>query len=86
MTSGSLFHGFSAKDETLVAVMEEGIRYVFARVRSGLEAEARMPEKLLVMVRCHLGALLGASQCTDGACLRVAQPVRAGYGACARLA
>lgn len=59
MTSGSLFYYFSTKEDILVAVMEEGIRDVFADVRRGLECEPRMPERLLAMVRCHLGVLLG---------------------------
>ncbi len=59
MTSGSLFYHFNSKEEILVAVMEEGIRNAFNRVRAGLEREQRMPEKLLAMVRCHLGVLLG---------------------------
>jgi AcrR family transcriptional regulator len=59
ITSGSLFYYFSTKEEILVAVMEEGIRDAFAQVRSGLEREPRMPERLLAMVRCHLAVLLG---------------------------
>ncbi|HRH87202.1 MAG TPA: TetR/AcrR family transcriptional regulator [Rubrivivax sp.] len=59
MTSGSLFYYFNAKEEILVAIMEEGIRDVFAQVQGALEREARMPERLLAMVRGHLAVLLG---------------------------
>ncbi|MCW5657048.1 MAG: TetR family transcriptional regulator [Burkholderiaceae bacterium] len=59
MTSGSLFYHFSAKEDILVAVMEEGIRDVFAHVRGALDREPRMPERLLAMVRSHLSVLLG---------------------------
>ena len=59
MTSGSLFYYFNAKEDILVAVMEEGIRDVFAQVHGALECEQRMPERLLAMVRGHLGVLLG---------------------------
>jgi len=59
MTSGSLFYHFASKEDLLVAVMEEGVRDVFAAVSKGLAGEARLPERMLAMVQCHLTALLG---------------------------
>ncbi|MDP1691171.1 MAG: TetR/AcrR family transcriptional regulator [Burkholderiaceae bacterium] len=59
MTSGSLFYHFTSKEDLLVAVMEEGVRDVFAAVSSGLAGEPRLPERVLAMVQCHLTALLG---------------------------
>jgi len=59
MTSGSLFYHFATKEELLVAIMEEGVRDIMQSVRDGLVGEARLPERLLSMVRSHLKALLG---------------------------
>jgi AcrR family transcriptional regulator len=59
MTSGSLFYHFASKEDLLVAIMEEGVRDIMQSVRDGLAGEARLPERLLSMVRSHLKALLG---------------------------
>lgn len=59
MTSGSLFYHYASKEDLLVAVMEEGVRDVLAAVSKGLAGEARLPERVLAMVQCHLTALLG---------------------------
>lgn len=59
MTSGSLFYHFATKEELLVVIMEEGVRDIMQSVRDGLVGEARLPERLLSMVRSHLKALLG---------------------------
>ena len=53
MTSGSLFYHFATKEELLVAIMEEGVRDIMQSVRDGLVGEARLPERLLSMVRSH---------------------------------
>lgn len=57
--SGSLFYHFASKEEILAAVMEEGIRDVFAAVQQGVAAERDVPQRLLAMTRCHLAGLLG---------------------------
>jgi AcrR family transcriptional regulator len=59
--SGSLFYHFASKEEILVAVMEEGIRDVFGAVQAGVANERDLPHRLLAMVRCHLGGLLGSN-------------------------
>ncbi|SMP79090.1 TetR/AcrR family transcriptional regulator [Noviherbaspirillum suwonense] len=59
MTSGSLFYHFASKEDLLVAIMEEGLRDITRSVREALAAEDRLAERLLSMIRRHLGALLG---------------------------
>ncbi len=57
--SGSLFHHFSSKEDILCAVMEEAIRYNFARMKAAM-AEAITPQlQLRALIRGELESILG---------------------------
>ncbi len=57
--SGSLFHHFSSKEEILVSVMEEAIRYNFSRIQENLQQAQSPFARLEVLIRGELESILG---------------------------
>lgn len=61
MLPGSLYYHFSAKEDLLVAVYEEGVRRISQGARSAAVARTEPWERLEAAAVAHLEALLGGS-------------------------
>lgn len=59
--SGSIFHHFKSKDEILRTVMEEAIVYNTALMRAALIEAGTVRKRVLALIRCELGAIIGGS-------------------------
>lgn len=57
--SGSLFHHFKSKEDILLAVMEEGIRFNLERMREAYEAGADPRQQLRNLIRAELESIMG---------------------------
>ncbi|HEX4869124.1 MAG TPA: TetR/AcrR family transcriptional regulator [Moraxellaceae bacterium] len=57
--SGSLFHHFKSKEDILLAVMEEGIRFNLERMREAYEAGAEPRQQLRNLIRAELESIMG---------------------------
>lgn len=57
--SGSLFHHFKSKEDILLAVMEEGIRYNLERMREAVEAGGGPRQQLRNLIRAELESIMG---------------------------
>jgi AcrR family transcriptional regulator len=61
MLPGSLYYHFSAKEDLLAAVYEEGVRRISEGARSAVRARAGPWDRLEAAAIAHLEALLGGS-------------------------
>lgn len=59
--SGSIFHHFKSKDEILRTVIEETIVHNTALMRAALIEASTVRERVLALIRCELGAIIGGS-------------------------
>ncbi len=57
--SGSLFHHFKTKDDILLAVMEEAIRYNTARLEQAVQQNDDILKQILALIRAELESING---------------------------
>lgn len=60
--SGSLFHHFKTKEDILLAVMEEGIRFNLERMREAVAAATRPRQQLRNLIRAELESIMGLTR------------------------
>lgn len=60
--SGSLFHHFKTKEDILLAVMEEGIRFNLERMREAVESAAGPRQQLRNLIRAELESIMGETR------------------------
>lgn len=60
--SGSLFHHFKTKEDILLAVMEEGIRFNLERMREAVEAGEGPRAQLRNLIRAELESIMGETR------------------------
>lgn len=60
--SGSLFHHFKTKEDILLAVMEEGIRFNLERMREAVEAATEPRRQLRNLIRAELESIMGLTR------------------------
>lgn len=60
--SGSLFHHFKTKEDILLAVMEEGIRFNLERMREAVEAGEGPRQQLRNLIRAELESIMGETR------------------------